>query len=215
MDKKNYEILGLDENASMEDVKKAYETLRAKYLEERFLDGEAGNNAARMLTKIETAYTELSKELSEKAYTDDGVSGDAYAQIEQLLKDGNFQEAQRVLDNFNERGGQWHYYQSVLFYRKNWINESKKQLEIAIQLEPDNQKYKETYRKLNEKINQNNAQGGGGAYNQGGYQNGAYNGQTMNSPDPDDQMGGSFCSRCLECYCYSLCFNIMCNSCCR
>lgn len=214
MDKKNLEILGLDETATTEDVKKAYETLRAKYLEERFMDGEAGNNAARMLTKIELAYGELSKEMSERAASDGGESGDAYEKIEQYLKDGNFQEAQRILDNFNERGAQWHYYQSVLFYRKNWINESKKQLEIAIQMEPDNQKYKETLRKLNEKINQNNAAANSANY-QNGYQNGTYNGQTMNVPPQDDQMGGSFCARCLECYCYSLCINMLCSGCCR
>ena len=214
MDKKNLEILGLDESATAEDVKKAYETLRAKYLEERFSDGEAGNNAARMLTKIEIAYNELSKEMSERAASDGGESGDAYAEIEKYLSEGNYQEAQRILDNFNERGAQWHYYQSVLFYRKNWINESKKQLEIAIQMEPDNQKYKETLRKLNDKINQNSAAANNANY-QNGYQNGAYNGQTMNTPPQDDQMGGSFCSRCLECYCYSLCINMLCSGCCR
>ena len=150
MNKTNLDILGLSEGATAEDVRAAYETLRAKYLEERFMDGETGNNAAKMLTKIETAYTELLTELKE-APTQDG--GEAFSRVEELIKDGNIQDAQHVLDGFNERGGQWHYLQSVVFYRKNWMNESKKQLEIAIQLEPDNDKYKEAYRKLNEKIN--------------------------------------------------------------
>ena len=55
MNKRNLEILGLSEGATKEQIEEAYNTLRAKYLEDRFLDGEAGNNAARMLTKIETA----------------------------------------------------------------------------------------------------------------------------------------------------------------
>ena len=65
MNKRNLEILGLGEDATREQIEEAYNTLREKYLEERFADGEAGNNAARVLTKIETARTELLAELAE------------------------------------------------------------------------------------------------------------------------------------------------------
>ena len=54
-----YKILGIDQTASDEDVEKAYATLRKKYQEERFLEGEKGNEAAKNLTKLETAYYEI------------------------------------------------------------------------------------------------------------------------------------------------------------
>ncbi len=205
MNKKNLELLGLTEGATKEDVQSAYDALRAKYLEERFMDGEVGNNAARMLTAIETAYGDLMRELSENAAAEDGEN--SFSKVEELIKDGQYQEAQRVLDSFNERGGKWHYLQSVVFYRKNWVNESKKQLEIAIQLEPDNEKYKETYKKLNDKISSDS---------QNANQNGqtVYEGQTMNSA-PDNQMGGNFCASCIECCYLNMCINCLCNSCCR
>ena len=195
MNKKNLELFGLGEGATKEDLKTAYDALRAKYLEERFMDGEVGNNAAKMLTQIEVAYNDLMSELSENAAAED--SGSSFAQVEELIKQGNDSEAQRVLDGFNERGGNWHYLQSVIFYRKNWINESKKQLEIAIQLEPENEKYKEAYKKLNEKINydaQNSANAG----------QSVYQGQTVNSAD-DNQMGGNFCANCIECCYINMC----------
>ena len=205
MNKKNLELFGLGEGATKEDLKTAYDALRAKYLEERFMDGEVGNNAAKMLTQIEIAYNDLMSELSENAAAED--SGSSFAQVEELIKQGNDSEAQRVLDGFNERGGNWHYLQSVIFYRKNWINESKKQLEIAIQLEPENEKYKEAYKKLNEKINydaQNSANAG----------QSVYQGQTVNSAD-DNQMGGNFCANCIECCYINMCINCLCNGCCR
>ena len=205
MNKKNLELFGLGEGATKEDLKTAYDALRAKYLEERFMDGEVGNNAAKMLTQIEFAYNDLMSELSENAAAED--SGSSFAQVEELIKQGNDSEAQRVLDGFNERGGNWHYLQSVIFYRKNWINESKKQLEIAIQLEPENEKYKEAYKKLNEKINydaQNSANAG----------QSVYQGQTVNSAD-DNQMGGNFCANCIECCYINMCINCLCNACCR
>lgn len=206
MNKKNLELLGLEEGATLEEIKAAYEALRAKYLEDRFKDGEVGNEAARMLTKIDAAYAELESELKESNYSD---GGDLYEKVENYLKDGNIAEAQHVLDSFNERNGRWHYLQSVVFYRKNWINESKKQLEIAIQLEPENAKYKESYRKLNDKIDRE-AQSSAPNQNQSAYQ-----GQTMDSQSSDSQMGGNFCANCIECCYLNMCINCLCNGCCR
>lgn len=212
MNKKNLELFGLGENATKEEVSAAYDNLRAKYLEERFMDGEVGNNAAKMLTQIDVAYNDLMREFSESATADDAES--SFAKVEELIKANDISEAQRVLDGFNERGGRWHYLQSVIFYRKNWINESKKQLEIAIQLEPDNAKYKETYRKLNEKIS-NDAANAAGAGRESAGNGSAYRGETMDSDASDNQMGGNFCAQCLDC-CYTyLCLSCLCDSCCR
>ena len=152
MNRRNLEILGLTEGATAEQIEQAYADLRAKYLEERFAEGEVGNNAARMLTKIETAKNELLSELAEAQSAEESGGGSAYEKVEELIKNGSFDEAQRALDAFNERPAQWHYLQSVVFYRKNWINESKKQLEIAMHLDAGNQKYKDAYKKLNDKI---------------------------------------------------------------
>ena len=207
MNKQNLEILGLSEGATKEDIKTSYETLRAKYLEERFMDGEVGNNAAKMLTKIEVAYNELINELSETASEFDADS--AYSKVEETIKSGNLDQAQRELDSFNERGAQWHYLQSVVFYRKNWMNESKKQLEIALQLEPDNEKYKDSYKKLNEKLNYDASRGGTNGGNQTVYQ-----GQNVEG-GPEDQMGGNFCASCIQCCYLNMCLNCLCNGCCR
>ena len=197
----------MSEGASTEDINKAYQSLRSRYLEERFSEGEKGNNAARMLTKIEVAYQELMSEINESGAAEDGES--AYARVEEYLKAGNIAEAQRALDCFNERTAQWHYLQSVVFYRKNWVNESKKQLEIAIQLDPNNDKYKETYRKLNERVN------AGAAQAEQGENKSQYQGQNMNSAGPQDQMGGGFCANCIDC-CYTyMCLSCMCDACCR
>lgn len=204
MNKKNLELLGLHEGATVEEIKSAYESKRAQLLEERFLDGEAGNKAAKMLTKIEHAYQELLIELNEDATASDG--GASFSRVEECLKAGDISEAQRVLDSFNERNAQWHYLQSVVFFRKNWMNESKKQLEIAIRLDPNSDKYKEAYRKLNERIDYN-------ANQQNKNYESQYQGQTMNSSSPQDQMGGGFCESCLRCIACNACLNCLCMSC--
>ena len=101
MKKSNLEILGLSEGATEEQIKDAYSRLRAKYLEDRFKDGEEGNEAARMLTKLDMAYNELMSELAEDQSAASG--GTSFERVEELIRSGDVQEAQRVLDGFNER----------------------------------------------------------------------------------------------------------------
>ena len=82
--RENYEILGLSENATDEELAAQYQELIAKYKEERWLDGEAGNEAARMLTKVETAYQEIMAARKEQKTTTS--TPDAFEEISELLK---------------------------------------------------------------------------------------------------------------------------------
>ncbi len=210
MNKQNLELLGLSEPVTKDEITKAYEEARKKYMEERFMDGEVGNNAARMLTKIDTAYSELMSEYDEQLLGTEAGAGAAYDNVEELIRKGDIQGAQNALDAFTARNARWHYLQSVVFYKKNWINESKKQLEIAIQLDPENSKYKETLRRLSDKMRQSPPPNQG---QQGQPQNNAaYSGQNMEKQH-NDQMGGDMCTNCLEiCQC-ALCLNCLCGGC--
>ena len=65
------------------------------------------------------------------------------------LQNGDINKAQEMLDNLTPRTAEWHYLQSIVFYKKNWFLESKKQLEFALSLDPQNMKYKNSLEKLN------------------------------------------------------------------
>lgn len=199
MNHENYRILGIGEDASDEEIRAQYESLKKKYSEERWQEGDAGTNAARMLEKIDAAYDEITRERREAKTNTDGSN--AFDEVSQLIREGNLSSAQQKLDSFNERNAEWHYLQSIVFYRKNWLNESKKQLEIAMQMDPSNTKYKESYDKLLEKTN----------YTQ---QTGGSTGTNPNPSSGDEQMGGNFCANCAS-FCYTfLCVNLLFNLCC-
>ncbi len=193
----NFKILGLDENVSEEEVELAYNKLKDKYSRERFYEGEIGNEAAKKLNQIETAYSEIKNEFKLK----DNFKAD-FNSIESLIKDGFFDKAQEELDNVSERNAEWHYLQSVIFYKKSWLNESKKQLEIALDLDPNNEKYKNSYQKLSDKIN----------FNQNQFHSGNFNANPNNGANR--QMGND-CGACIECCAMNMCLNCMCNGCCR
>lgn len=197
-----YKILNVSQDATDEEIEKSYNELKEKYSRDRFLDGEEGNVAARNLTKLETAYHEILEIRKNKNSTSDNFSND-YGMVEKLIKEGKISSAQEALDACNERDAEWHYLQSVVFYKKNWINESKKQLELAMNLDPHNNKYSESYTKLKLKIEYNDKKFQSG--NVGGA--GGYNEQPR-------QMGGTDNS-CLTFCATWCCVDMLCSCCCR
>ncbi len=193
---KYFEILGLPVTATDEEIENAYKTLKEKYSRERFLEGEKGNEAAKQLTKIETAYNEIME--NRKANSSDLNS---FVTVEELIKAGNISLAQSKLDDISDRNAEWHYLQSVIFYKKNWLNESKKQLEIAMNIEPHNNKYAEAYTRLKDKMEYNNRQ----------YNNGYYGNQSQQQTS--QQMGGTDSNGCVNDCLTLCCMNMMCNMC--
>ncbi len=207
MTDKYYKIIGVDKNASDEEVANRYFELRKQYLEDRFLDGEKGNEAARKLTELDNAYEEIKRERSE---TIGGGEQNLFKKVDAALKSGDVSEAQTLLDSFDQRNAEWHYLQSVVFYKKGWMNECKKQLEIAMSLDSENKKYKETYDRLLEKM-KSGSQNGEKAKNG---EEKSYGPQAESrQPNFDEpQMGGDscmdFCCRMALC---NMCLNCCCN----
>lgn len=158
-----YEVLGLDASASEEELKAKYEELKKEYGEGRFKTGAEGMQAARNLNELEEAWMDITDELKVKKETqsqsvknenetqelvaeevkkESTESAETFAFVEKLIKDGKYDEAQNRLDNVMDRNGEWHYLQSKIFYHREWLTECKKQLEIAVNCDKDNKKYK-------------------------------------------------------------------------
>ena len=210
MFEKQYKIIGVSPEVSDAELDAAYGENKKRLEEDRFLDGEAGNAAAKELTELNTAYTEVKNYRKEHARVDEEGR---FNEIDQAIRADDLVKAQEILDSFNDRPAEWHYMQAVVFYKKNWMNESKKQLEIAKEMAPDNEKYKKTYERLTGKMQSEDkkddsrftsgSSGGGRFSDRGGYAGGY---------DESQQMGGDgcldFCCRMAIC---NLCLNCMCN----
>ena len=141
-----YKVLQLEESATKEQVKESYRRLREQYAEARFQPGEAGAEAAEKLGELERAYQDVLNDLQSKENRQQ--YGTEYGEIEALIKSGKLTEAQQKLDDIPVHDGEWHYLQSIVFYKKNWFLESKKQLEYALKADPENTKYRNSLNKL-------------------------------------------------------------------
>lgn len=156
MSKNPFVILGVDENTvTQSELEEAYKRERAKYEEDRFLEGRAGETAARKVSEIDEAYADAMEKLKTRATVND--KGVTYTEIEAQIRAKNYNEAQAMLDSITSRDAEWHFLQSVIYYKKGWVSESKIQLERAVALDPQNPKYKTELDKMNS-ANQNSQQ---------------------------------------------------------
>ena len=119
--KNPYQILGMEPDATFEELEARYNELKAEYGEGRFAPGEEGAEAARKLTELENAWREITSNNAKAEKYDGSVD---YEYIERLIKDGRFDDAQTVLDSITDRGAEWHYYQSFIYYQRDWLLES-------------------------------------------------------------------------------------------
>lgn len=197
-----YEVLGVSKNASMEEITEKYQQLKTEYGEARFSTGEEGNAAARKLTELEAAFADIRSERSyqEAASQNANSSGD-FAGVEAAIRAGDLEKAQMLLDVVTDRTAEWHYLQSYVYYRKNWMNESKKQLEIAVSMDGANPKYQKALQDLNRKMQADQQRvftSGNAAY--GGHPYGANNGQ-MGGDTLSNCCTTYLCCQALSCFC--------------
>ena len=140
-----FEFFGLDTNADRQTLDQKYNELKAEFKEKRFLEGEEGEQAARNLGNIEVYYEQACDYIAKR---DMGDNESIYLRVENLIKSGDLSGAQHMLDEISARDGEWHYLQSIIYYKQNWFLECKKQLEFAMAMDSSNPKYRNSYDKL-------------------------------------------------------------------
>lgn len=204
--KNPYEILGLTPDASEEELRARYEQLVAKYKDERFLPGEAGNQAAEKLNDVEDAWREIMRDIEARKYSND------YDRIAALIKQKNYNAAQDALDAIADRGAQWHFYQSQVYYYREWLTECRKNLTMAIDLDPNNEKYRTALSRLDTVMGNGKADPKN-VHSQSGDDIDMARQQTQNGSD--DIYRGNALSNCCTTYCLaSMCCDTL-SCCCR
>ena len=190
--KNPYSVLGVSPDAGEEELRARYEALKAEYGEQRFKPGEEGNEGARKLSELEAAWAQISADLSKQEAKEKFGDGD-YGEIDDLIKKGNYNDAQARLDAIADRSAQWHYMQSIIYYKREWLSDSREQLAKAVEMDPTNEKYKTALQKLDMVIGNPHTDAG-----------------TLGAdPTPDNQngqlCGGNALSNCCLAYCLTDC----------
>lgn len=183
-----YKVLGLEPNASDEEVKRAYRRLAKQYHPDRNPGDEA---AAQKMREINIAYemiTDPEKQQPAGSYYDpfrgqrqtqsEGV--DPYQQAAyNYIRFGRFREALNALENSQQRNARWYYFSAIANDGLGNQVTAMEHIRKAVSMEPDNPEYMEALNRM---------EYGGTAYRQ---QAGNFRGFTM---------GGDPCTNLLLCW---------------
>ena len=148
-----YEVLGIERDASLDDVKRAYRDLARQY------NGDYGKmdelNAAydaivnNMGTKGRSnGYAKHNTQYSYNADPDDGVS--EFGDIRAKLNSGRIDDAEMLLDGipYKRRNAEWFYLKGTIQHRRGWLESAAESFEKAYNMEPGNPEYRAAFRQL-------------------------------------------------------------------
>lgn len=203
-----YKVLGVSENASQEEIRKAYLDLVKKYHPDKYTDNPLKELANEKLKEINQAYDILSRNpngsgsqnssnsgygSSGYGYSDSyrkssysGTYAEEFNRARMYINQNNLNAAQSVLDGIPLRNGEWNYLYGIIYLRRGWYDKAREHMQNACEQEPDNAEYRNAYQTLLRNNNPFSSTGG--------------------------QTGGDDCDMCNVCSTL-MCLNCLCNSC--
>ena len=198
-----YEVLGVSENASDEEIKAAYRKLAKKYHPDNYADSPLADVAEQKMKEINEAYDTINQ-LRQKGRGTGSSSNYAGGYSNQstrfhgvriYIQRNMISEAEQILDNTEQqyRDAEWHYLKGMCAYRKGWANQAYSYFTQAVNMNPNNQEYRAALNNMNSQR----------SYNYGGY--------TQGTPNTSE---GAMCDACTTCLCINCLTNCLCN-CCR
>ena len=129
-----YEVLGVSENATDEEIKKAYKELVKKYHPDKYHDNPLADLAEEKLQEINEAYDMLMKGRGRSGgstgSTGYGATPD-YMQVRRYLDANNLSAAEAMLNGTNDRSAEWFFLSGMLSYKKGWYDDAMNKLRTA------------------------------------------------------------------------------------
>lgn len=195
--KNPYEVLGVRQGATEEEIKKAYRELVKKYHPDQYRDNPLASLAEEKLKEINEAYDYLIKNksgASDYSYTENSSTGGSYdsgsgefSQVRAYINSGNIAQAEQLLSRISTRTAEWYFLMGLVYVNKGWYSEGYNNIQTAVRMDPDNFEYRQV---LNRISNSNRA------YTQRPYSGGFQ--RTYNeSPDLCTICSYLYCAECL------------------
>ena len=151
-----YSVLGVSQNASDDEVKKAYRELARKYHPDNYQNNPLADLAEEKMKEINEAYDTITKQRSgassggyggyQQSYQQgyqQRTSNPAYAQVRSLINAGDLAQAEQLLYGVVQRDGEWYFLSGSIAYRKGWLDEAMQNYTRAVQMEPNNMEFRQ------------------------------------------------------------------------
>ena len=167
--KNPYEVLGVKEGASDEEIKKAYRELVKKYHPDKYVNNPLADLAAEKMKEINDAYDVLTKGGNNSGYSSGNTENYTnFNAVRTAINAGNLAEAERLLNQMSDRGAQWHYLYGVICLRRGFYDMARSHFDRACSLDPSNAEYQNARNSMNNGFNTYRNMGNANGYPAGG-----------------------------------------------
>lgn len=160
-----YEVLGVPNGASMDQVKFAYREKIRQYQGETYQAGPRAQEAKRKMAEFDAAYDQIVMGGQSQNYSQGGGYGAGqgygaqgygsgtqqsyggyapdFSDIRARINAGRLDDAQMLLDGIPEyqRNAEWYYLKGTVHQRRGWLEEAARNFETARNMEPQNATY--------------------------------------------------------------------------
>ncbi len=173
MGRNPYEVLGLKQGASADEVKKAYRELSRKYHPDTNVNNPLADLAEEKFKEVSEAYESIMNGDGKSAAnnTTNGYGGyqsndPQLAVAYNYINSGRYREAIQILDGMSNRTSQWYYASAVANASIGNNIVAKEHAAQAVNMEPQNPQYRDLLNKLDWNRNryQNSSYGTGYGY---------------------------------------------------
>ncbi|MBR5233629.1 MAG: DnaJ domain-containing protein [Clostridia bacterium] len=160
-----YEILGVHENASDEEIKNAYREKARAIQSADYSNSPLSDVADKKMKELDDAYDAVmaqrrsgksySSQNNYGTYTDTSYNSSytppTYQEIREKIRRNDIDAAQILLDNIPEtsRIAEWYYLQGMIQQKKGWTNAAYENYTKAYQMDSSNPEYSRAYQMMN------------------------------------------------------------------
>lgn len=144
--KNPYEVLGLTQGASLDEVKKAYRELAKKYHPDQYTSNPLRELAEEKMREINEAYETICKNPNYNSSSSNfsNSSNYSYSEIRNDLSSGRYQNAEAKLNSISMRDAEWNFLYGVMLMKKGWHDSAYSYIQTACSLDPNNIEYRQT-----------------------------------------------------------------------
>lgn len=150
-----YSILGISENATDDEVKKAYRTLARKYHPDANVDNPNKEMYEKKFKEVQNAYKEIMDMRKNggsyyRSYSGGFSSSTGESDTDlhlraavNFIQNRRFDEAINLLESMNDRSAKWYYISAVAHMGKGDNETAKNHANMAASMEPGNAEYRQ------------------------------------------------------------------------
>lgn len=144
-----YEVLNVPVTATRGEIRAAYRALARRWHPDRFMQGPERDWANDKMAQINAAYRECLDGLGGAAHAQRADS-ERLSQIEQMIDDGKYLVARRMLMGFTTRCAEWNYLFGAVLMRLRETEKALIYLSVAAHQNPESVKYARALREAQE-----------------------------------------------------------------